>query len=96
MLPHYQFSVISRTLVVGVVLPLCIDTVGIFYNPQLTELDNFCLEEFFYKEILRVYLFIGDNIRGTFNKFPDFFVQAFKNCRRLLKIHDVIAVHIMR
>ena len=32
---------------------------------------------------------------GAFNKFPDFFVQAF-NCSRLLKIHYVIAIHLMR
>ena len=29
-------------------------------------------------------------IRGAFNKFPDFFL----NCRRLLKIHYVIAIHL--
>ena len=28
----------------------------------------------------------------AFNKFPDFFVQAFKIVRRLLKIHYVIAI----
>ena len=31
-------------------------------------------------------------VRGEFNKFPDFFVQAF--CRRLLKIHYVMALHL--
>ena len=32
---------------------------------------------------------------GAFNKFPDFFVQAFKIVG-LLKIHYVIAIHLMR
>ena len=36
------------------------------------------------------------NLRGTFNKFPDFFRTGIKNCRRLLKIHYVIAIHLMR
>ena len=31
-------------------------------------------------------------ICGAFNKFPDIFVQAFKNCHRLLKIQYVIAI----
>ena len=35
-------------------------------------------------------------LHGAINKFPDFFVQVFKNCRRLLKIHYVIAIHLMR
>ena len=33
------------------------------------------------------------NIRGGFNKFADFFVQAF---RRLFKIHYVIAIYLIR
>ena len=33
------------------------------------------------------------DLRG---KFPDFFVQAFKNCRRFLIIQYVIAIHLMR
>ena len=45
---------------------------------------------------LYIYIYIYIYIRGEFNKFPDFFVQAFKNCRRLLKIHYVIAIHLMR
>ena len=36
----------------------------------------------------------GD-IRGAFNKFPDFFT-GISNCRRLLKIQNVIAIHRMR
>ena len=35
-------------------------------------------------------------IRGEFNKFPDFFCTGIWNCRRLLKIHYVIAIHLMR
>ena len=36
-------------------------------------------------------------IRGTYDKFPDFFVWAFKiDCRRFLKIRYVIAIHLMR
>ena len=34
-------------------------------------------------------------VRGAFNKFPDFFVQAFKIVVDL-KIHYVIAIHLMR
>ena len=33
---------------------------------------------------------------GAFNKFPDFFVHSILNCRRLLKIHYIIAIHLMR
>ena len=29
--------------------------------------------------------------RGAYNKFPDFFRVGIKHCRRLLKIHYVIA-----
>ena len=35
-------------------------------------------------------------IRGPFNKFPDFFCTGIYNCHRLLKIHYVIAIHLMR
>ena len=35
-------------------------------------------------------------IRGEFNMFPDFFGTGIKNCRRLLKIQYVIAIHLMR
>ena len=35
-------------------------------------------------------------IRGAFNKFPDFFCTNIWNYRRLLKIHYVIAIHLMR
>ena len=37
-----------------------------------------------------------DNIQGAFNKFPDFFVQAFKIVIDSWKIHYVIAIHLMR
>ena len=36
------------------------------------------------------------HIRGTFNKFPDFFRMGIENCRRLLKIQYVITIHLMR
>ena len=35
-------------------------------------------------------------LRGAFNKVPYFLFTGIWNCRRLLKIHDVIAIHIMR
>ena len=37
----------------------------------------------------------GD-IRGAFNKLPDFFCTGIYNCRRLLKIQYVIAIYLMR
>ena len=37
-----------------------------------------------------------DKIRGAFNKLPDIFCNEILNCRRLLKIHYVIAIHLMR
>ena len=39
---------------------------------------------------------LSSQLRGTFNKFPDFFCTAIYNSRRLLRIHCVIAVHLMR
>ena len=39
-----------------------------------------------------MYIYIG----GVFNRFPDFFCAGIYNCRRLLKIHNVIAIHLMR
>ena len=40
--PHHQiFCVISRTLVGSRVLPLCRDTVGVFYTPSRLGLNNF-------------------------------------------------------
>ena len=35
-------------------------------------------------------------VGGAFNKFPDFFYTGIYNCRRLLKIQYVIAIHLMR
>ena len=35
-------------------------------------------------------------ILGVFNEFPDFFWTGIWNCRRLLKMHYVIAIHLMR
>ena len=35
-------------------------------------------------------------LHGAFNKFPDFFCTGIQNCHRLLKIHYVIAIHLMR
>ena len=35
------------------------------------------------------------HIRGAYDKFPDFFRMGIYNCRRLLKIHYVIAIHLM-
>ena len=37
---------------------------------------NLCLVSFFYWS--RYHNFLAEQIRGAFNKFPDFFVQAFK------------------
>ena len=33
---------------------------------------------------------------GAFNKFPEFFCTGIENCRRLLKIQYVIAIHLLR
>ena len=38
----------------------------------------------------------AEQIRGAYDKFPDFFRMGFYNCRGLLKIHYVIAIHLMR
>ena len=35
-------------------------------------------------------------IWGAYDKFPDFFRMGIDNCRRFLKIHHVIAIHLMR
>ena len=35
-------------------------------------------------------------IRGAFNKFPGVFCTGIYKCRRLLKMHHVIAIHLMR
>ena len=35
-------------------------------------------------------------LRGAYDKFPDFFRMGIYNCCRLLKIHYVIAIHLMR
>ena len=43
-----------------------------------------------------IHTYIYIYVRGEFNKFPDIFVQVFKNCRRLLKIQYVIAIYLMR
>ena len=37
-----------------------------------------------------------EKVRGVFNKFPDFFLMGIYNCRTLLKIQYVIAIHRMR
>ena len=36
------------------------------------------------------------DVRGAFNKFPDFFCTGIWNCRRHLKIQYLIAIHLMR
>ena len=36
------------------------------------------------------------NIRGAYDKFTDFFHMGISNCRRPLKIHYVITIHLMR
>ena len=35
-------------------------------------------------------------VRGAFNEFPDFFWKGIYNCRRLVNIQYVIAIHLMR
>ena len=40
-------------------------------------------------------LLIQPHIRGAYDKFPDFFRMDIQNCRRLLKIQYVIAIHLM-
>ena len=34
-------------------------------------------------------------IQGAYDKFPDLFRMGIQNCRRLLKIHYVIAIHLL-
>ena len=41
-----------------------------------------------------IYIYIY--IRGAFSKVPAFFCKGIENCRRLLKIQYVIAIHLMR
>ena len=36
------------------------------------------------------------NVGGAYDKFPDFSLISIQNCRRFLKIHYVIAIHLMR
>ena len=38
----------------------------------------------------------NNNIRGAFNKFPDFFCTGIYYCRSLFKIQYVIAIHLIR
>ena len=38
----------------------------------------------------------NSEIGGAFNMFPDFFCTGILNCRRLLRIQYVIAIHLMR
>ena len=45
---------------------------------------------------MNIIYFYLEYLRGAYDKFPDFFVQIFKNCRRLLKIQYVIDIHLMR
>ena len=45
--------------------------------------------------LMSQYIYIYIYIHGAFNKFPDFLYRHL-NCRRLLKIHYVIAIHLMR
>ena len=47
---------------------------------------------------LSIYLSIWRScyLRVAFNKFPDFFCTGIYNCRTLLKIHYLIAIHLMR
>ena len=45
---------------------------------------------------LLIYIYIYIYICGAFNKFLDFFCTGIWNCCRLLKIHYVIAIHLMR
>ena len=48
-----------------------------------------------YKEL--IFQKYGKNqIRGAYDKFPDFFRMGIYNCFRLLKIHYVIAIHLIR
>ena len=43
-----------------------------------------------------IYIYIYIYIRGTYDKFTDFFHMGIKNCRRLWKIQYVIVIHLMR
>ena len=40
--------------------------------------------------------FYSGKIRGAYDKFPDFFLMGILNCRKLMKIQYVIAIHLMR
>ena len=39
-----------------------------------------------------IYIYMGD----AFNKLPDFFCAGIENCRKHLKIHYVIVIHLMK
>ena len=43
-----------------------------------------------------IYIYIYIYLQGAYNKFPDFFCTGSKNYWRLLKIHYVIAIYVMR
>ena len=43
-----------------------------------------------------IYIYIYIYVHGASNKFPDFFCTGIWNCRRLLKIQYVIAIHLIR
>ena len=64
--------------------------------------SNFIVYVFFKNLNMRVhththiYIYIYIYIRDAFNKFPESFCTGIKNCRSLLKIQYVIAIHIMR
>ena len=52
------------------------------------------IHRFIYISSLSIYIYIY--IRGAYDKFPDFFRMGIWNCRRLLKIQYLIAIHFMR
>ena len=42
-----------------------------------------------------LYAYMCAYVRGAYDKFPDFFRMGISNCRKLLKIHYVVAINLM-
>ena len=88
----------------GEVLPLCREAVSVFYHPLPTgqkcrlcgdrnETFNHIRKCRKQAKIANIFHFLM--IRGVFNKFPDFFVRAFKIVVDSWKF-TVIAIHLMK
>ena len=76
-------------------IPLMIFLPYNLFSSSFLVLLRYLKKFFFHLHLVDCVRFQYSQVRGAFNKFPDFFVQAFKIVV-LLKIHYVIAIHLMR